>query len=257
MPFLALNAAPRKIRDFLKPIMPERIQAIIGSRKMARCITILFSLLLGFYVFKWTKGLYGATPGLFSLFLYAFSPNIIAHSRLITGDLYGTCMTTIAVYYFWRFINRVSWKNAAISAFTLGLSQLAKYTCLFLYLIFLLIIFTRYSSDILAFIKRREFTKLLRYFGSFIKFALFFIFISIIIINAGFLFNKTGSSLAEYRFKYDLFKKMQSKLSFLQHCPLPFPYPFIQGIDWLKYKENTGRGCGNIYSYRKTNSGIL
>ena len=251
MPVLTLNAslhvALRKTRDLLTPIMSEEFQAVFDDIRTARYMTILFSLLLGFYIFKWTSELYGVTPGLFSLFLYAFSPNIIAHSRLITGDLYGTCMTTIAMYYFWRFVNYGRWKNAAVSAFTLGLSQLAKYTCLFLYLIFVLIIFTRYSSDILAFIKARDFKKLLRYFGLFLKFALFFIFISIMIINIGFLFNKTVSSLAEYEFKYDLFKKIQSNSSFLQHFPLPFPYPFIQGIDWLKWKENTGEGCWSIY----------
>src|SRR3989338_3654153 len=50
---------------------------------------VLLSLLLGYFVYLFAKKLYGVKAGLFALFLYVFSPNILAHSQLVTTDLGG------------------------------------------------------------------------------------------------------------------------------------------------------------------------
>lgn len=248
MPFSSLNAIPRGISILLRPTpIPQKFISFLYGLKAARLITMLFSLLLGFYVFSWSKELYGFVPGLFSLILYTFSPNIIAHSRLVTGDFYGVCMTTISTYYFWRFIKFGGLKNAALSAFTLGLSQLARYTCIFLYPIFLFILLVRYGGSLMALIKTEDFKGLWKYLRSFLKFALIFIVISIIIINAGFLFNRVFTPLGEYRFRSDLFKTLQSKFIILKHLPIPLPYPYVEGLDWLIFNERNGEGFGNLY----------
>jgi len=216
-----------------------------------RYITVLFSLLLALYVFKWTKELYGFVPGLFSLLLYTFSPNIIAHSRLITTDLYATGMVMISSYYFWRFIKFGGWKNAGLSAFTLGLSQLAKYTCVYLYPIFILILLVKYSENLLKLSKTKSLKDLVKYSKIFFKFLLFFIVISIFIINIGFLFNKSFTPLGECKFRSHLFESIQSKLTILKRFPILLPYPYLEGLDWVKFNERTGAGFGNIYLFGK------
>src|SRR5207248_5373762 len=55
------------------------------------------------------------------------------------ADLPAALMTTVALYYFWRFLKLGGTGRAFLSAGTLGLSQLAKYSCIYLYPIFLLI----------------------------------------------------------------------------------------------------------------------
>ncbi|MDP7323811.1 MAG: glycosyltransferase family 39 protein, partial [Candidatus Woesearchaeota archaeon] len=101
---------------------------------------ILLALLLGFYVFKFAKELFGVKSGLFALFLYVFSPNILAHSRLATIDLGASCFIFIAVYYFWKFINDISVKSFVIAGVTFGLAQLSKFTALYLIPIYVLLI---------------------------------------------------------------------------------------------------------------------
>ncbi len=63
---------------------------------------ILLSVLLGLYIFKWGKELFGYRAGVIGLFIYAFMPNIIAHSQLVTMDLGVTAFCFIALYYLWK-----------------------------------------------------------------------------------------------------------------------------------------------------------
>ena len=107
----------------------------------ARIPIVLLSILLGFFIFKWTSELYSRKAGLLALFLYAFSPNILAHSRFVTTDLGITAFFFISFYYFWRFLKNPSWKTLLAASFTFALCQLAKFSGVILIPIFCLIIF--------------------------------------------------------------------------------------------------------------------
>ena len=85
----------------------------------------------------WSYDLYGRNGALLSFGLYVFDPNVLAHGQLVTVDLPAALMTTIALYHFWRFLKLGGNGRALLSATTLGLSQLAKYSCVYLYPIFL------------------------------------------------------------------------------------------------------------------------
>jgi len=249
MPFSVFNAvlfhSVRKIFDYV----PE--SRLTGSQThlyylAGRFSTIAFSLLLGFYVFKWSSELYGITPAIFSLLLYVFSPNIIAHSRLITTDLYATLMITISFFYFWEFIRFGGWKRTILSATILGLSQLAKYTCVFLYPIFLTIVLFRYSNRIFGLVVEKNGRELLNYSKLLFKNIFVFLTISILIINIGFLFNKSLTPLSKYEFRSNLFKTAQT-IPILKNIPVPLPYPYLQGLDMVKFHNDTGISFGNIY----------
>lgn len=94
----------------------------------ARIPFILLSLLLGWFIFYWTKELAGTTAGLFALLLYAFDPNILGHNHFVTTDLGIAAFMTFSFYYFLQFIKKPSWKNVFIGGFFLGLVQLAKFS---------------------------------------------------------------------------------------------------------------------------------
>src|SRR5437899_5879741 len=108
-----------------------------GQITRGRYATIALSLLLALYVLKWSYELYGRNGALLSLSLYVFDPNLLAHGRLVTADLPAALMTTMALYHFWHFLKLGGKRRALFSAVTLGLSQLAKYSCVYLYPIFL------------------------------------------------------------------------------------------------------------------------
>ncbi len=54
---------------------------------LARFPMILLGMLLGFFIFLWGCDLYGEIAGIFSLFLFTFCPNFLAHSCLVTTDV--------------------------------------------------------------------------------------------------------------------------------------------------------------------------
>ncbi len=93
---------------------------------LGRLPMMLLSMGLAVLVFKWAKELYGAQSGIFALFLYVFSPNILAHSRLITNDLCVSTFIFLTVYLFWRFCNKPTLKRLSLSGVSVGLSLLSK-----------------------------------------------------------------------------------------------------------------------------------
>jgi len=130
----------------------------------------------------------------------------------------------------------------------LGLSQLAKYTCVFLYPLFILLIMVFYFQKWFPAIIQRDFRKLLQYFSRLILYALIFALISILVINIGFLFTRTLTPLHGYKFSSELFQTIQEKLAGVA-IPIPVPYPYLQGLDLVRFREHTGYGFGRIYLF--------
>ncbi len=97
---------------------------------------ILVSLLLGFFIFRWTKELAGAVAALFAALLYFFDPNIIGHSHYVTTDIGIAAFIFFAFYYFVRFLKDPSRKNILWAGIFLGLAQLTKFSAVLLFPIF-------------------------------------------------------------------------------------------------------------------------
>lgn len=108
----------------------------------ARLPILLLSILLGYYVYSWTRNVYNKKIALVALFLFSLSPNIIAHSRYVTTDLGVTATFFIALFYFYRFIKKPSWKNIVFSGLALGVAQLVKFSnvLLLIYLVLLMLV---------------------------------------------------------------------------------------------------------------------
>jgi hypothetical protein len=122
------------VHDFLYVLNDNADQIVFWAR-----IPIIFlSLLLGFFVFRWASELYGIESGLFALLLYAFSPNILAHSRLATTDLGMACFMFLACYRLWKFGSRPSVGNLLLAGLTLGLALISKFSAVFLLPVYLL-----------------------------------------------------------------------------------------------------------------------
>jgi hypothetical protein len=121
------------IHEFLFEVNDNADQIVFW----ARIPTVLLSLLLGFFVFRWSSELYGVESGLFSLLLYVFSPNILAHSRLATNDLMLACFMFLALCHLWKFGSHPSGRNLLLAGLTLGLALISKFTAVFLLPIYL------------------------------------------------------------------------------------------------------------------------
>jgi 4-amino-4-deoxy-L-arabinose transferase-like glycosyltransferase len=236
MPITAINALPGKLAERLPAGLAKRV---LSSFPTARFVTVLFSGLVGLLVFHWSRSLYGLVPGFVSLLLYILDPNIIAHSQLVTTDLYAAGMVALCCFWLWKFANSRKFLDGLAFAIVLGISQLAKYTLLvFLPLSLLaLVLHDRFSGYRLD----------AKYIGRITLYSLITVFAVLIVLNIGYLFNRPFVAFNDYRFESRGLQILQSSFPWVGNIPVPAPYPFLQGIDLIAYRGSTGIGFGNIY----------
>ncbi len=244
MPLSVLNALATKIIPF---IIPDRIDSEHFKYQVARLATILFSLLVAHIVFRWSSELYCSKAGLFSLFLFIFDPNLMAHGQLITTDMYSYGTALFTFYFLWKFNQRRDLKNGVLAAIFFGISQIAKYSNLLLFLITPLIFLYIDHNKIITFLKTRNWPRLRKYLCKATFTSIGFILITLIIINIGFLFHQSFTPFGEYEFYSDFFIDIQNNFSFLNNFPVPTPYPYLQGIDYTIFDERSGASFGRAY----------
>ena len=162
----------------------------------SRISTIFIALILGFFLWKWTNELYGSFAALFALFLFTFSPNILAHSRLITPDLAISCFNFISVYYLWKVIKENKWSNILLCSLFLGCALLSKYSAVLLFPIyFVLSAFVCLSKEKVGLPAQFPFSHLLMREGSIFKIlricsVLFIIFtMAFFLLQLGYMFH--------------------------------------------------------------------
>jgi Dolichyl-phosphate-mannose-protein mannosyltransferase len=248
MPFSALHAMTSQSLAIVANNSGLSVdKSWIAQIKRGRYATIALSLILAAYVFTWCYQLYGRQAALLSLSLYVFDPNFLAHGQLVTSDLAAALMTTLALYHFWQFLKLGGKGQAFLSAMTLGLSQLAKYSCVYLYPIFLVVALIycsfRRATEATVSGPRHTVVNSLRHWSFVIA---LFIAVNILIINIGFRFDGFGTPLSKYTFKDALFKTLQAT-PIIANLPLPLPVPYLQGLDLCKVEEKMGQAWGNIY----------
>jgi 4-amino-4-deoxy-L-arabinose transferase-like glycosyltransferase len=242
MPATALNAIPSRIASFLEDGLVKRF---LGKYYMARSVTIFFACLLAFLVYAWARRLYGFPAALFSLVLFVWDPNIMAHSQLVTNDLYVTAGIALTFHTLWRFANNRTWRNGLLFSTALGVSQLAKYSALVLFPLTILALFL-YDSRA-WWNSLRDFGKFRAMAGRYLLYGVCALFVVIVITNAGFLFNRTFTPFGEFTFRSDVFSRLSIQFPALNSIPVPVPYPYLHGLDWMRNTETTGNLSGNVY----------
>ncbi len=106
----------------------------------ARIPMMLLSVLLLLLVYLWAGSAFGAGAGLFAAFLYAFEPNLLGHGSLVMTDVGFALFAFASSYAFWRFASKPSIGRWILFAVVFGLTQLTKFTAVFLVPMFALVI---------------------------------------------------------------------------------------------------------------------
>lgn len=99
---------------------------------LGRLGTMLLSLVLGLYLFKWTHELFGTGAAILTLILYAFAPNVIAHSRYITTDMAMTAFFFITIYYFYKYLKSARPLYLWLTAIFFAIAQASKFSAVLL-----------------------------------------------------------------------------------------------------------------------------
>lgn len=99
---------------------------------LGRATIALMSAATALLVFFWSRALFGWRGGFLSLALFVFCPAFLAHGALATSDLVMTFFFVSSVGAWWRHLEKPGFTWAAISAITLGLAFVAKFSAVLL-----------------------------------------------------------------------------------------------------------------------------
>jgi len=98
---------------------------------LARAGSLIFAVLLLFFVYRWTLELYGPRAAAVACLLAVCCPNLIAHASLATTDMAGAAATLMTAYFFWRWSHHPGLRYCLASAAGFTLAVLCKFSALF------------------------------------------------------------------------------------------------------------------------------
>lgn len=237
MPVSALNALPCLVSGMTGSGLKDADE-LSGpcNWTLARVPTLLGGLGLGLAIASWSRALFGWPGALVSFALFAFDPNLLAHSTLVTTDIFGALFLLLSLRAFAGWLDNPGPRTGLLLGLAVGGAFISKYTAAYLPIIFV-------ATFLLW---RRGLThpgargsRLLTSAGLAAGAAL-------LVINAGFLFDGTGGSLRDQKFESPQFRDLR-KVPVIASLPLPVPRPFVEGLDRVFHRERNGGGSGNIY----------
>jgi hypothetical protein len=186
----------------------------------ARFVTVLLVGLLGLLLFFWARLLAPGRAdlaGLLAAGLLWFSPNMLAHARLVTTDAGAACFIALAVWSFHLLLRQPNPWRAVGCGVTLGLAQLVKFTAIYLYPVFVI---TALLWKVLHPTTRgRE----LALWGMVALVA------SVVTINAGYRFDGSGARLDSFEAVSDTLKAVQGVLP--DATPVLLPREYVAAFD--------------------------
>ncbi len=196
---------------------------------LGRWALVPISLLGGYVCYRWARELYGVASGLVALTLWSFSPNILAHGQLVTGDMAATAMGVTAFYLFWRWLLQPTMRRAALAGLFLGLAELSKYVWVLLFALWPVMwiawrLASRHSPERLTIV--REMGHLVLVFA-----------VSLYVINLGYGFERSMVPLERFG---DIRRVLANLVGYDEEggvaactasVPLPFPENYVGGID--------------------------
>jgi 4-amino-4-deoxy-L-arabinose transferase-like glycosyltransferase len=94
----------------------------------ARFMASLLSVMLAILIFVAAREMFGTGAALFSLALFAFDPNFLAHESYVTTDIGAALTVLLSVYAFYRYIRRPAASRMLLLAVAVGLALTAKFT---------------------------------------------------------------------------------------------------------------------------------
>lgn len=230
MPISFLNAAPLIV---MQSGNKGTFSATALELWLSRSVTSLFSILLGLLIYHWARALYGSLGGIIALTLFVFCPNIRAHSRLITTDLYASLSSTMALYFAWNWSRQATAISAAANGFSLGLALVSKYVNLIL-LPLLPVLVTAKKFGANAWSLRNFFA------GSIIVFLT-----CLLCINMAYLFDNIFVPISSLRSESLFFRELAERLP--QRFIIPLPADYLGGLDSLLRSNDTNRSFGSVY----------
>ncbi len=168
---------------------------------------------------------HGAAAALGAAALVAWDPNLVAHGSLVTTDLPCTFFTLACVLALLRVLDGGGGRWAAGAGLAFGLAQAAKFTSAFLLPIELII------AGLWCLVRRT---------AAPLKWVPLFALAAWVGLNGAYAFQGTFTPGNAISWRSQTFAPLAES-----SVPLPFPRPWLEGLDWVKSDDDGGHG--NIY----------
>lgn len=131
---------------------------------LARLPMMIILIILGIFIFIFANEFFGEKVAILSILFFSFSPNFIAHGRLVTTDVGASFGVVLSTLFWIKFLKNPNIKNIIFSGITFGIALLLKFSLILLVpffgIITLLWIFLFSEKKIKIIFKR-----ILRYIG--------------------------------------------------------------------------------------------
>jgi len=201
---------------------------------LGRLPIVLLGLLMGVIVYYWARDLYGPAAGVVALTFFAFNPTLIGHSHIVTADVGTATFVVLALYLFHRWMLQPTPGRLLLAGLELGIAQLAKTTAVLLYPILLLLL-------VIALIRGER--PVVRRLGGLAAIVL----VSLLVLNAGYLFQETGKPLGSFEFQSRFMKGIAGHLP--GGLPMPLPAPYLVGFDGVRLDAESGEFPNYLFGH--------
>jgi hypothetical protein len=209
---------------------PARYATLLWA---ARCMNILLSVLTGLLLAWWGNRQFGPASACLAVAIWCFSPNILANASLATTDIGAALLILAGLICLTRFAEQPAWSRALLFGTVLGLAQLVKFTAVLLLPLSLAVwwIWPR-KHDLSGGEPPRKpsaTTPPSRIQVSGLWGAA--LLVSLVVLNAGYLFRGTGSPLSAYQFRSQSLSRLNQWPGWIRQIPIPLPYDYVEGLD--------------------------
>ncbi|MBN1586123.1 MAG: peptide-methionine (R)-S-oxide reductase MsrB [Candidatus Omnitrophica bacterium] len=221
----------------LWPLLQEGLLRVVGLSHSGldlyavRIAGLGFSLLLGFYTFRWAREMYGAPPAVAALFLLLWNPVLAGHASTGNLDVPVSALILAAFYHWWKAAKEWHWGHALASGLWLGLALLTKHVALLAAGVLVLAAIVEGLAGARA--------QGIRAAGEALRRLVFVGLSALAVLNAGYAFNGFGQSLAAHSYLSNLFLSL-SQVPVLNRIPLPLPGLFVRSLDFQFYLSSVG-----------------
>jgi len=216
----------------------------LRQRKLAFCrdfyvprIVCLIFPIAGAFAFLLWLSRFGNLLGATACACWCIAPEILAHGPTIVPDVGSTAIGLIACYGCWNYCHYPSRSTALVVGGLMGLAMLTKLTWLTGLFVFPLTVFACRHFWRRHLPQRSIHASL----SDFVTFSA----IAMIVLNAGYLFEGTGTRLGHFQFCSEALGGPECNASrlgnrfadmWIAQVPVPFPKNYVLGIDYLKYE---------------------
>lgn len=191
-----------------------------------RYVSILTLLATGLLCYGFARSLYGPAGALVTAVAVSLSPNLLAHGRLVTTDIYLTAAVMGALWAFDALLRKPGPVRCLVWGLTLGAAALCKFTGALLLLLlpaagvamFALRRSRLAENDRTVLLNRRT-----------VAWGAAALGVALVVMNLGYLFDGSFTRLKSYEFATPAFQSLQRALP--SGLPVPLPYDYILGLD--------------------------